>query len=80
MKSKSSLKACPIKLGDRVLLVDLVVLNIHDFDVIFRMDWLSQNHANIYCHEKMVVFQPRMNQFLILLEFELGLAFQLSLQ
>ena len=40
------------------MLADLVILDIHDFDVILRMDWLCKYHANIDCHKKIVLFQP----------------------
>ena len=30
-----------VEVSDRCLLADLRVLKMHDFDVIFRMDWLS---------------------------------------
>ncbi|KAL5574069.1 hypothetical protein UlMin_023666 [Ulmus minor] len=41
-----------------VLMADLVVLGIHDFDIILGMDWLSKHHSTIECHEKEVLFQP----------------------
>ena len=40
------------------MLVDLVILDIHDFDVILGMGWLCKYHANIDCHKKIVLFQP----------------------
>ena len=30
-----------IKVGDKVMMADLVLLNIYGFDVIIRMDWLA---------------------------------------
>ena len=58
MESRCSFKACPIKIEDRVLFADLVILDIHDFDVILRIDWLCKYHANIDCHKKIILFQP----------------------
>ena len=40
----------------REMLVDLVVLDLQDFDVILGMDWLASNHASIDCFGKMVIF------------------------
>ena len=40
------------------MFADLVILDIHDFDVILGMDWLCKYHANIDCHKKIVLFQP----------------------
>lgn len=35
-----------------------MLLDIHNFDVILGMDWLSFYHAKIWCFEKVVVFYP----------------------
>ena len=42
----------------RELLADLVLLDMHDFDVILGMDWLASYHASVHCFEKEVVFRP----------------------
>ena len=34
-------RGCTILVDDRKLFVDLVVLDMHDYKVILRMDWLS---------------------------------------
>ena len=38
--------------------VDLIVLDISVYDVIFEMDWLAKNYASIGCYKKEVVFTP----------------------
>ena len=38
--------------------VDLIVLEMVDYDVILGMDWLSKYNATIFCRRKKVVFQP----------------------
>ncbi|XP_038976913.1 uncharacterized protein LOC120107632 [Phoenix dactylifera] len=50
-------KNCIIQIGDRELMADLIQLDIHDFDVILGMNWLSEYHAHIDCYGKKVVFQ-----------------------
>ena len=35
-------------------LEDLILLDIHDFDVILGMDWLSRHHATFDCYRKEV--------------------------
>jgi len=46
-------------LVDVVLLpVDLVELDIRDFNVILGMDWLSKYYATIDCYSKKVIFRP----------------------
>ena len=42
----------------RSLPVDLRVLKMHDFDVIFGMDWLSRHRGHLDCFEHRVVFRP----------------------
>ena len=34
--------------------VDLIVLGIHDFDIILGMDWLSRHKAILDCYKKEV--------------------------
>ena len=40
-----------------VLKVNLIPLEIYDFDVILSMDWLSTHRASVDCFIKKVVFQ-----------------------
>uniref|UniRef100_A0A7N2LFY1 RNA-directed DNA polymerase n=1 Tax=Quercus lobata TaxID=97700 RepID=A0A7N2LFY1_QUELO len=37
---------------------DIVVADMHDFDVILGMDWLAYYHASVHCFEKEVVLKP----------------------
>lgn len=46
----------PVRVCDRVLPADLVVLDMRDFDVILGMDWLSRHKAS--CRSKSVGFRP----------------------
>ena len=36
--------------------VDLILLKLHDFDIILRMDWLETHHALVDCFAKKVTF------------------------
>ena len=57
-------KNCVLKIGEKELLVDLMPLSIHDFDLILGMDWLATYHASINCFKKEVVFKmPNEVQF-----------------
>ena len=58
LTSRFSFKVVPIKVAGRELLVDLIVLEMVDYDVILGMDWLSKYNATIFCRRKNVVFQP----------------------
>ena len=49
-------RGCEIKVGDSVMLADLIRLNIHGFDVILGMDWLATNRVSLDCYTKIVTF------------------------
>ncbi|XP_077235487.1 uncharacterized protein LOC143877356 isoform X2 [Tasmannia lanceolata] len=58
-------KGCKIKIEDRELLGNLVLLNMNDFQVILGMDWLASYHASVDCFHKVVVFRiPGEEEFL----------------
>ncbi|XP_060973967.1 uncharacterized protein LOC133039156 [Cannabis sativa] len=47
-----------IRIEDRELSADLVVLPLAEFDIILGMDFLSKYSASIDCKRKMVTFEP----------------------
>ena len=49
-------KKCPVTVLHKVLLVDLIKLDMVDFDVILGMDWLYSSYASIDCKTRMVKF------------------------
>ena len=48
------LSGCEVRIEDETFLVDLVELEILEFDVILGMDWLSAHHAVLDCFNKVV--------------------------
>ena len=48
---------CPIHIEGRALTANLIVLDMEGFDIILKMDWLSNNHAIIDCHNKEIIFR-----------------------
>ncbi|XP_077232530.1 uncharacterized protein LOC143869855 [Tasmannia lanceolata] len=50
-------KMCHVRIGNRELLVDLILLELSDFDVILGMDWLSTHYASADCNKKIVNFE-----------------------
>ena len=58
LEASSVLRECPLLIKGQVLMADLVILGINDFDIILGIDWLSKHHATIECHENEVLFQP----------------------
>ena len=58
------LENCPVMIGYRDMLVDLVFLDLQDFDVILGMNWLVSYHAFIDCFGKGVIFSiPGQSEF-----------------
>ena len=49
--------SCTIKIGDVTFSADLILLDMHDFDIILGMDWLSRHHATIDCFNKTISFK-----------------------
>ena len=58
MYSNKVLRACPIIVDDRELFVDLIVVDINEYEIILGIDWLSKYHAKTDCKKKIVVFHP----------------------
>ena len=50
-------KSCNVLVSSRELKANLVLLDMHEFDVILGMDWLSTFHASIDYFGKKVVFR-----------------------
>jgi len=50
-------RKCPIHIDGRTLLADLIIFDLHGFDIILGMDWLSSNHAIIDYHHKEIFFR-----------------------
>ena len=58
LQSSQCFSEVAVEVSGRSLPADLRVLKMHDFDVIFRMDWLSRHRAHLDCFERRVVFRP----------------------
>lgn len=53
-------KACIIHIGNREFLVNLILLEMQDFDVILGINWLATHHVTLDCFKKRVIFHlPR---------------------
>ncbi|GJT82566.1 putative reverse transcriptase domain-containing protein [Tanacetum coccineum] len=48
------IKGCKLEIEGHVFDIDLIPFRHESFDVIIGMDWLSDNKAEIICHEKVV--------------------------
>ena len=49
-------KDCKVRVGDKCMTANLILLNMYDIDVILGMDWLAANHAIIDCNSKSIKF------------------------
>ncbi|CAH9130500.1 unnamed protein product [Cuscuta epithymum] len=58
MLSTHWLRAVPMSIAGRELFVDLIVLDMRDYDVILGMDFLQKYSASIICRKRMVSFAP----------------------
>ena len=48
---------CVVRAGHKDMVADLILLDIHDFDYIFDMDWLANHRATVDCFRKEVTFR-----------------------
>ena len=51
-------KVCMIEIGGIQLRVDLVVMPLQDFDLILRMDWLTEQRVVMNCFTREVIIHP----------------------
>ncbi|XP_075076495.1 uncharacterized protein LOC142163141 [Nicotiana tabacum] len=59
-------RACQIRVEGKDTLADLIVLDIIDFDMLIRMDWLSSCYDIVDCHAKIVNFEiPNEPRFIL---------------
>ena len=47
---------CPIVIEEKILPAQLLLMELHDFDIILGMDWLSSHRAHVDCFEKQIFF------------------------
>ena len=52
------LREIPVLVSDQELYIDLIILNLYDYDVIMGMDFLSKYNATIECRYRRVIFRP----------------------
>ncbi|GJY20499.1 putative reverse transcriptase domain-containing protein [Tanacetum coccineum] len=56
------IKGCKLEIEGHVFDIDLIPFGHGSFDVIIGIDWLSDNKAEIICHEKVIVRSKLVNQ------------------
>ncbi|XP_062080743.1 uncharacterized protein LOC133785531 [Humulus lupulus] len=58
MMVRSWARVVPVWVESRELTVDLLVLDLDEYDVIFGMDWLTKCGAVVNCKQRKVAFNP----------------------
>ncbi|KAL0416064.1 UNVERIFIED_CONTAM: Transposon Tf2-12 polyprotein, partial [Sesamum latifolium] len=53
---------CTVGIENAKLIVDLIRINIREFDVILGMDWLAKHFAHMDCRNKVINFHPPTNE------------------
>ena len=54
--------SCSVPLGKVNLPANLIIIDMHDFDVILGMDWLEKYHATMDCFTKTITFKLKGDQ------------------
>ncbi|GKC73709.1 reverse transcriptase domain-containing protein [Tanacetum coccineum] len=54
VRTNTVIPGCTLTLLNQSFKIDLMPIKLGSFDVVIGMDWLSKNHANILCDEKVV--------------------------
>ena len=50
-------KSCTLDVADREMVVDLVIMEMRNFDIILGMDWLAMYYATVDYFRKIVNFR-----------------------
>ena len=61
MISTHWLRAIPVRVYERELYVNLIILDMYDYDVLLGMDFLTKYNATIECRHRRVTFKPSDN-------------------
>lgn len=56
MCTKNGLRSCKLEITSNTFFVDLIVLDMYEFDVIFRRDWMYTCGVQIHCKTKQIFF------------------------
>ncbi|GKF29004.1 putative reverse transcriptase domain-containing protein, partial [Tanacetum coccineum] len=59
------LRGCTLNLQNHLFKIDLLPIELGSFDVIIRMDWMAEHHAEVVCYEKYIRV-PYRNDMLII--------------
>nr|GEY61618.1 hypothetical protein [Tanacetum cinerariifolium] len=64
---------CLLRFDDKIRFSNLFPLDMHDFDIILGMDWLTKHRSTIVCHTKSVIFDDLDKPEFVYQDSQLGL-------
>ncbi|GJU70214.1 reverse transcriptase domain-containing protein [Tanacetum coccineum] len=64
LTTNTILRGCTLNLQNHMFKIDLLPIELGSFDVIVRMDWMAEHHAEVVCYEKYIRV-PYRNDMLI---------------
>nr|GEV63202.1 hypothetical protein [Tanacetum cinerariifolium] len=64
---------CPLRFDDKIRSANLFPLDMHDFDIILGMNWLTKHRATIVCHTKSFIFSNLEKLEFVYQDSQLGL-------
>ncbi|GKA03925.1 putative reverse transcriptase domain-containing protein [Tanacetum coccineum] len=54
LTANTILRGCSLNLQNHLFSIDLLLIELGSFDVIIGMDWMSEQHVEVVCHEKYI--------------------------
>ncbi|GJS73761.1 putative reverse transcriptase domain-containing protein [Tanacetum coccineum] len=54
LTANTILRGCTLNLQNHLFSIDLLLIELGSFNVIIEMDWMSEQHAEVVCHEKYI--------------------------
>ncbi|GJS62590.1 putative reverse transcriptase domain-containing protein [Tanacetum coccineum] len=54
LTTNTILKGCTLNLQNHLFKIDLLPIELGSFDIIVRMDWMAEHHADVVCYEKYI--------------------------
>ncbi|GJU74144.1 putative reverse transcriptase domain-containing protein [Tanacetum coccineum] len=65
LTANTILRGCTLNLQNHLFNIDLLPIELGIFDVIIRMDWMSEQHAEVMCHGKYIRVPYENNELII---------------
>nr|GFD52403.1 reverse transcriptase domain-containing protein [Tanacetum cinerariifolium] len=70
---KHKYQNCSLRFDDKIRSANLFLLDMHDFDIILGLDWLTKRRATVVYHTKSVIFGDLDKHEFVYQDCQLGL-------